>query len=161
MKTITTLASNEVFVFGSNEFGFHGAGAAGFAFSGTCANDWRTCPKKQAAIKAPLGHLNRIGLWAIWGVAEGFQVGTLGRSYAIRTVRRPGGTLVPIPEVENQFIQLWNYAMEHPELVFLLTEVGAGLAGHRRGELRQMIDLVIKTRGTPRNIQYADQVYLA
>jgi len=48
MKTITTLASNEVFVFDSNESGFHGAGAAGFAFSGTCANDWRTCLKKLA-----------------------------------------------------------------------------------------------------------------
>jgi hypothetical protein len=29
---ITSLNSNEVFVFGSNEDGFHGAGAAGFAF---------------------------------------------------------------------------------------------------------------------------------
>ena len=159
MKTITTLASNEVFVFGSNESGFHGAGAAGFAFSGTCANDWRTCPKKQAAIKAPSGHPNRIGLWAIWGVAEGFQVGTLGRSYAIRTVRRPGGTLVPIPEVENQFFQLWNYAMEHPELVFLLTEVGAGLAGHRREDLRALVDRVIEQKGLPVNIKNADKVY--
>ena len=158
MKTITTLASNEVFVFGSNESGFHGAGAAGFAFSGTCANDWRTCPKKQAAIKAPSGHPNRIGLWAIWGVAEGFQVGTLGRSYAIRTVRRPG-TLVPIPEVENQFFQLWNYAMEHPELVFLLTEVGAGLAGHRREDLRALVDRVIEQNGLPVNIKNADKVY--
>ena len=159
MKTITTLASNEVFVFGSNDTGFHGAGAAGFAFSGTCANDWRTCPKKQAAIKAPLGHLNRIGLWAIWGVAEGFQVGTEGRSYAIRTVVVPGGPLVSMSEIEIQFVHLWSFAMEHPELVFLLTEVGVGLAGHRRGDLLALVGRVIMQKGLPVNIKNADKVY--
>jgi hypothetical protein len=75
-----TLAPYEVFVFGSNDSGFHGAGAAGFAFSGTLANGWRACPKKQAAIKVPLGHPDRIGFWAVCGVVEGFQSGTSGRS---------------------------------------------------------------------------------
>ncbi len=137
MTPITTLSPNEVFVFGSNSSGFHGAGAAGFAFSGTPANDWRACPKKQAALKAPPGHPARVGLWAVWGVAEGFQVGTSGRSYAIRTVVRPGGPVVAMTEIKEQFLRLWTFAEAQPELVFLLTEVGAGLAGHRRGELRR------------------------
>jgi hypothetical protein len=159
MKSITTLASNEVFVFGSNNSGFHGAGAAGFAFSGTPANDWRACPKKQSAIKALPGHPDRIGFWAVWGVAEGFQVGTSGRSYAIRTVVRPGGPVVPMAEIEAQFLQLWSLAELHPELTFLLTEVGGGLAGHRRGDLRAMVDRVINHQGLPRNIQNSAEVY--
>ena len=94
---ITQLAANEIFVFGSNLSGRHGAGAA------RLAREWG----------------------AIWG--QGF--GRQGRTYAIPTKDasiRYTLTLVEIQEYANKFIQ---YAREHPALVFLLTDVGCGLAG--------------------------------
>jgi len=39
---ITTLGNNQVFVFGSNANGFHGAGAAGWAMLHVAGNSWRT-----------------------------------------------------------------------------------------------------------------------
>jgi hypothetical protein len=93
---ITQLATNEIFVFGSNLSGRHGAGAA------RKAREWG----------------------AIWG--QGF--GRQGRTYAIPTKDasiRYTLTLVEIQEYANKFIQ---YAREHPALVFLLTDVGCGLA---------------------------------
>jgi hypothetical protein len=78
---ITELKKDEVIVFGTNGNGFHGAGDAGYAFSGTTANDWRTCPLKQAAIKHPnklnekTNRLNKVGKWNEWGVSRGFQNG--------------------------------------------------------------------------------------
>ena len=92
-------------------------------------------------------------------MAEGYQVGSKGRSYAIRTVVRPGGPVVPMAEIEAQFIRLWCFAQEHPELTFLLTEVGSGLAGHRRTDLRAMIDQVIHQDGLAGNIKHTDEVY--
>ncbi len=92
-------------------------------------------------------------------MAEGSQVGTSGRSYAIRTVMRPGGPVVAMTEINEQFLRLWTFAEAQPELVFLLTEVGAGLAGHRREELREMLASVIQEKGVPRNLRHADELY--
>lgn len=94
---ITRLAANEVFVFGSNLGGRHGAGAARLA----C--EWG----------------------AIWGQATGLQ----GRTYAIPTKDASVQNTLSIDEIRpyaNEFIQ---YARDHPNLVFLLTDVGCGLAG--------------------------------
>jgi hypothetical protein len=52
-------------------------------------------------------------------------------------------------EIEAQILRLWFFALEHPDLTFLLTEVGGGLAGHRRGDLREMLDAVINEKGHP------------
>jgi hypothetical protein len=92
-------------------------------------------------------------------VPEGFQIGSQARSYAILTVVRPSGPVVPMAEIETQFVRLWDFAKQHLELTFLLTEVGAGLAGHRRGNLREILDAVINEKGLPRNIQNASEVY--
>lgn len=158
---ITTLQPDEVFVFGSNNSGFHGAGAAGFAFSGSAANDWRTSFQKQAAINSPVGYPARVGRWAVWGIAEGFQEGREGQSYAIRTVVHPGSPKIPLPEIEAQFQKLWDFAIGHPKQTFLLTEVGCGLAGYNRAELRAIIDNLICIKGIPANIRNANAVYRA
>ncbi|MEV7758448.1 hypothetical protein AB0O16_15010 [Microbacterium sp. NPDC089180] len=62
--------------------------------------------------------LDRFG--AVWGQGEGLQ----GRSYAIDTMSGP-------TVFEEQARRFVAFAAEHPELRFLLTEVGCGIAGYR------------------------------
>ena len=93
-ENITSLAQNEVFVFGSNLQGFHGGGAA------------------AAAVRY---------FGAIWGQGVGMQ----GQCYAIPTMH--GGVDVIRPYVD-EFIE---FAKGHPELTFLVTRIGCGIAGFR------------------------------
>ena len=62
---------------------------------------------------------------AVWGQGTGLQ----GQSYAIPTMH--GGIDVIAPYV-NDFIA---FAKEHPELKFLVTEIGCGIAGFRTSEM--------------------------
>ena len=55
---ISTLATNEVFVFGSNRSGFHGAGSAGWAYCGRKGNQYR---EGNPLLRAPDGTR---GFWA-------------------------------------------------------------------------------------------------
>jgi len=90
-RRITELAEGEVFVFGSNASGAHGAGAALTAYE-------------------------RFG--AIWGQGRGLQ----GQSYGIDTM---SGWDALVADVRD----FLGFAREHPELTFLLTPVGTGIAG--------------------------------
>ena len=94
---ITELAPGEVFVFGSNSAGAHGAGAARLAHE-------------------------RFG--AVWGEGHGLH----GRSYAIDTMSGPG-------VLATEVARFLAFAQEHPELVFLVTDVGCGIAGYRPDEV--------------------------
>ena len=67
--------------------------------------------------------LERFG--AVWGQGTGLQ----GQSYAIPTMH--GGVDVIAPYV-NDFIA---FAKEHPELKFLVTEIGCGIAGFSVSEM--------------------------
>lgn len=89
---ITSLAENEIFVFGSNLTGFHGGGAARVAHQ-------------------------RFG--AVWGQGVGLQ----GQSYAIPTMQ--GGVETIRPYVDEFIV----FARQHPELTFLVTRIGCGIAG--------------------------------
>ncbi len=89
---ICELDDGEIFVFGSNGFGSHGAGAAAMA-------------------------VRKFG--AIDGQAEGLQ----GQSYAINTM---DGFKV-MKEQVGRFVE---FAREHPDLKFLVTEIGCGIAGY-------------------------------
>ena len=62
---------------------------------------------------------------AIWGQGTGLQ----GQSYAIPTMH--GGVDVIAPYVKD-FIA---FAKEHPELKFLVTEIGCGIAGFKASEM--------------------------
>jgi hypothetical protein len=95
---ITSLDTNEIFVFGSNLAGAHAGGAARVA-------------------------VERFG--AIMGQGVGLQ----GQSYAIPTMQ--GGVNTILPYVE-EFIR---FADCHPELTFLVTRIGCGIAGFRPREI--------------------------
>ena len=94
-----SVLKNTIFVFGSNTEGRHGAGAALFA-------------------------LKNCG--ATYGQPEGLQ----GRSYAIITKEiRKHMPIVTLQDVEYGVHKLLLYAEEHPELKFVVSRIGGGLAG--------------------------------
>lgn len=100
---ITSLKSNEIFVFGSNLAGMHGGGAA------------RTA---------------RLYFGAVMGNGDGPQ----GQSYAIPTMQ--GGVKTIRPYI-NKFI---DYAKAHPELMFLVTPIGCGIAGFTPDEIAPLFE---------------------
>ena len=71
---------------------------------------------------------------AVWGEGIGLQ----GESYAIPTMH--GGVDAIAPYV-NDFIA---FAQEHPELKFLVTEIGCGIAGFRISEMAPLFKEALK-----------------
>lgn len=95
---ITSLKSNEIFVFGSNLAGAHAGGAAYLAYQR-------------------------------FGAVMGQGVGLQGQSYAIPTMQGGPDTILPYVE---EFIR---FADMHPELTFLVTRIGCGIAGFTPAEI--------------------------
>jgi hypothetical protein len=115
---ISELKTNEVFVFGANLLGLHGAGAALYA--------------------------KRNG-WARQGVFGELDNGPKGMSYGIPTKDE---ALIPLRPEEidffvKDFIQL---AWEKPQLRFLVTPIGCGLAGYKSEIIAPMF------RNAPSNV---------
>lgn len=96
-EVITELKPNQVFVFGSNESGIHGAGAAKFA---------------------------REKFGAKYGVGFGLQ----GKSFALPTKDWQIKTL-PIGVIGFYIGRFLAFAKTRPDLEFLVTKLGTGLAG--------------------------------
>ena len=118
MKTyngyITKLEPHQVFVFGSNLQGFHGAGAAGFATFGINGNVWRNFGYDRW----PTG---RRGLWNVKGVVEGLQEGEVGKSYAIPTIIRPGARCsIPLSKIKKSISKFYTLAQTKSEWEFLV-----------------------------------------
>ena len=67
---------------------------------------------------------------AIWGQGVGLQ----GQSYGIPTMQ--GGVETVRPYVD-EFIQ---FAKDHPELTFLVTRIGCGIAGFTDAEMAPLFD---------------------
>lgn len=76
-------------------------------------------------------HIARLRFGAVMGNGVGMQ----GRSYAIPTMQ--GGTETIRPYV-NDFIA---YAKEHPELTFLVTPIGCGIAGFEPEDIAPLFEL--------------------
>jgi len=111
---ITKLKPNQVFIFGSNLSGFHGAGAAGYASFGVAGNQWR---KFNYADK-PKGWK---GKWNVKGVGEGFQEGTEGKSYALPTVLNAGNMQSLTKEqIQDNIKKLYKFAEENPSWEFII-----------------------------------------
>jgi len=152
---IDYLASNQVFVFGSNATGFHGAGAAGLALRGDHRNNWRKDTWFKKAMRAPEGSRNRVGNWAVFGVSRGFQQGESGKSYAIQTIERPGEKRSTTrKEIYFQLVELWAFIKEHPEWEFLICPLGEGYAGYTKAEMDEVWAFLLKKHGTPFNVNF-------
>lgn len=94
---IRSLNINEIFVFGSNEAGIHGAGAAKFARR--------------------------------FGAINGVGVGHCGQTYAIPTKDKRISTL-PLSNISTHIDNFIIYTKSKPDLIFLVTQIGCGLAGY-------------------------------
>jgi hypothetical protein len=114
---IQSLKSNEIFVFGSNTEGRHGAGAARLAMEFS----------------------------AIYGQARGLQ----GQAYAIVTkdLRKGNRSVSPL-EIRAQVRNMYSFAKQHPQLVFLVTKIGTGLGGFTVEEMR----VIFKGLAKPVNV---------
>ncbi len=125
-----TLAEDEVFQFGSNENGWHGAGSAGFASFGESGNVWR---KHQYDLK-PNGWK---GKWNVKGASVGPQVGTEGKSYAIPTVTRAGAKRsIPLETIKGSIQAFYAFAKSRPHLKFFVAqEKSGGLNGYSGQEM--------------------------
>lgn len=104
---IDSLNSNEVFVYGANEAGRHGAGAA------------------KQAMK--------------WGAKYG-EYGFNGNTYGIPTKDAHIITL-PLERIHDYVCQFILFAGDHPELTFLMTEIGCGLAGYTPEQIAPMFKI--------------------
>jgi hypothetical protein len=120
MQRITKLKPNEIFVFGSNVAGRHGAGAA-------------------------------LDAKRYFGAIEGLGYGRQGRCWAIPT---KDADLRPLPLEEIEFwvkeffhsVALFSSAATEtltgevgaPELTYILTPIGCGLAGYKPEQIAPM-----------------------
>jgi hypothetical protein len=155
------LQPNQIYIFGSNAGGFHGAGSAGLAMRGNSANTWRTDPVFLQAKNSPPNSPHRIGKWAVFGIARGFQTGHCGMSYAIETIQRPGlKRSTPLHEIEKQFLTLFQFAEENPQWEFLMTNVGATLAGYSKQEMLECWNRATTKTPIPTNITIPKNLYL-
>lgn len=135
---ITRLEPNEVFVFGCNEAGFHGAGAAGYATFGEAGNVWR----KHGYDEWPQGTK---GMWTEKGVI-GPQQGTVGKSFGVVTILRPGQKRSVTPD----FTELFACCEDYPHFIFYLAQEGVtGLNGWTPEE---MADFLLATGDIPDNL---------
>jgi hypothetical protein len=120
----TSLAEDEVFVFTSNNSGYHGAGSAGFASFGKAGNVWREFDYD----KKPNGWK---GKWNVKGVSVGPQVGTEGKSYAIPTVTRAGAKRsIPLETIKGSIQTFYTFAKSRPNLKFFVAQ---GVEGNLNG----------------------------
>ena len=74
---------------------------------------------------------NRFG--AVWGQGVGLQ----GQSYAIPTMQGGVDTIKPYVD---EFI---DFALAHPELKFLVTRIGCGIAGFRDEQIAPLFSSAI------------------
>lgn len=102
-ERITKLKPNEVFVFGSNLSGIHGAGAAKLA-----------ADKFGAILYKGIGHY--------------------GNTYAIPTKNEFIQTM-SVDTIQKYVRDFIHYADQHPHVIFLVTEIGCGLAGYEPKEI--------------------------
>jgi hypothetical protein len=72
-----------------------------------------------------------------WGAVWGQGVGLQGQTYAIPTMQ--GGVETIKPYVD----EFLTFAKQHPELKFLVTEIGCGIAGFKPKEIAPLFRLAI------------------
>jgi hypothetical protein len=70
-----------------------------------------------------------------WGAEYGVGEGRTGNAYALPTKDEKLKTL-PLEDVRQSYIRFWKYAFRNPEVQFLLTPFGTGLAGYSVSEIR-------------------------
>jgi len=150
---VTELKSNEVFVFGSNLDGFHGAGAAGYASFGVPGNQWRKFDYANQSNGWK-------GKWNVKGVGEGLQEGTEGKSYALPTVNRiQDRDNYPKEKIRESIARLYECARQHPELDFLIAYRHDGTRLLNGYSIEEMAEMFGNPKYIPDNIVFEVEFY--
>lgn len=110
VKLVQNLEENQIFVFGSNEVGRHGAGAA------------------KTALR--------------WGAKRGQGIGLQGQTYGIPTKDSSIKTL-GLGKIRKYVREFIEFAQSKPELTFLVTEIGCGLACYKSEHIAPMFEKAI------------------
>lgn len=76
---------------------------------------------------------------AIWGKASGLQ----GRTYGIPTKDKSIKRVLSLNEIEPFVDEFINFAIEHPELTFLVTEVGCGLSKMKPKDIAPLFEKAV------------------
>lgn len=120
---VTTLAENQIFVFGANDRGIHGAGTAGLAMWGRNSDGTPTQRGEQWILeKTQPGDQ---GMWAVIGEHSKISKGVLGHSYGLVTVEgKLGGksekSRISVDNLRANIAKLYETAMAHPDRQFLV-----------------------------------------
>lgn len=139
---IQELKENEVFVFGTNGSGFHGAGAAGYAMLHVQGNLWRS-----TYVPGTTKYLDQVpdrtpGYWAQKGISTGLMTGLYGKSYGIQTVTHPGARRsIPLLSIKNQLIQLNNHISE-TGYSYIVAPLAIGYGGYTKHEMADVINSI-------------------
>jgi hypothetical protein len=72
-----------------------------------------------------------------WGAEYGIGEGRTGNAYALPTKDAQLKAL-SLDEIEQSYIRFWKYAFINPDIQFLLTPCGAGLAGYPLGNIKHI-----------------------
>lgn len=146
---VTNITSNQVFVFGANQSGFHGAGSAGYASFGVFGNHWR----KFDYGKTPWGTK---GKWNVKGKTQ-YQEGNEGSSYGLVTVTKAGAKRSITPSQLKLNIQnLYLFALKNTNKEFLVAQsTKTGLNGYTGLEMATFFG----SHPIPENVKFEEQFY--
>ncbi len=72
-----------------------------------------------------------LGWGAKWGQASGLQ----GRTYGIPTKDASIRRTLTVTEIKPFVDEFIEFAKNNPNLIFLVTEIGCGLAGHKQKDI--------------------------
>jgi hypothetical protein len=73
-----------------------------------------------------------------WGAKYGMGNGPSGQTYAIPTKAVSVYQRLPIERIREFVCEFLQYARQHKELSFLVTEIGCGLAGYKPKDIAPM-----------------------
>ena len=132
LPKLNTIGNRDIFIFQTNENGFHGAGSAGWAFMGK-ASGWER--NKSFMNQWNSGEKSR-GLFAILRQSSGLMAGTDGIGWGICTcVSAAQPKSVSISEIIDQLKELNSYTIRKPFLQFIFAPIGTGHAGYSQDEM--------------------------
>ena len=133
---VLELEPNQVFVFGANTAGHHGAGSAGYAQRKNGNADYTVYP------------VGTKGYWSEYGVVNQLMQGTNGKSFGIVTkdaviennkVTMKSKNSVPLTTIEDSVVKMLEVATAHPELEFLVSAFGSNYAGWTPPQIRAIL----------------------
>lgn len=123
---IAELRPNQIFVFGSNEEGFHRRGAARFALDHCGANI---------------------------GQGRGLQ-GQSYAIVTKKDFRKVKSST--LQEIEIEVLEFIKFAIEHPEYQFLVTKIATDLAGYSIEEIAPLFDEAVAVRNISLPVEFWD-----